>query len=102
MTLDRIGNYGWRALSELELEALYTVFYHIGRCMKIEGIPDTRKGLYDWADAYERKYMVFAPQNKAVAVETVNLLLHHVPHSLRPPFFPIVCEYSVYKGRLCP
>jgi hypothetical protein len=37
-----------------------------------------------WATAYEEKYMVPAKSNKQTADQTVEILLYHVPKSLRP------------------
>lgn len=90
----RIERFGWRRLSPLEKEALFTVMYHVGRCMKIEGVPDTLEKFDAWTEAFEQRRLVFAPQNHTVAVETVNLLLWAVPPWMRGPFFPVVGEYS--------
>lgn len=75
--------------------ALAAVFYHVGQCMGIQVIPDTLQELAAWSEAYERKAMVFAPQNNTVAVKTVELLLWHVPEFARPPLFHVICEYNV-------
>jgi hypothetical protein len=82
-------------MSLLEKEASFTVWEHIGKCMGIEGIPDTLDKLCKWAEQYEQKAMVFAPQNKEVANETVRLLLYHVPRVLRPLLHPAVSECPI-------
>jgi hypothetical protein len=81
-------------MSRLEQEAAFTVWEHIGKCMGIEGIPDSLVELQAWAENYEKKEMVYAPQNTKVARETVNLLLYHVPRPLRRLLFPLVGECS--------
>lgn len=83
-------------MSALEKESIFTVWEHIGKCMGIEGIPDTLQGLIDWAEKYGQKEMVYAPQNTTVGVETVNLLLYHVPTFMRKPLFPLVGEFQSY------
>jgi hypothetical protein len=81
-------------MSPLEREAAFTVWEHIGKCMGIDGIPDTLDQLFEWAEEYERQNMVFEPQNKEVAWETVRLLLFHIPKFTRPMFYPLVSEYK--------
>lgn len=77
-----IDRYEWRRLSALEKEALFALFYHIGRCMGISDIPGTLDGLVEWSETYERNYMRFQPCNKEVADHTTNLLLYSLPSSL--------------------
>ncbi|CEH19515.1 Domain of unknown function DUF2236 [Ceraceosorus bombacis] len=89
---------GWRDATPLEAEALFTVFYHSGRCLNIKDVPETLEDMKAWAESYEQKHMVFAPQNHEVAVETIHLLLYHVPRALRAPFFPIIA--SLLSDRL--
>lgn len=77
-----IDCYEWRKTSALEKEALFALFYHIGRCMEITDIPDNLEDLLEWSENYERNYMVFQGCNKEVADHTTNLLLYALPASL--------------------
>nr|CDI52778.1 conserved hypothetical protein [Melanopsichium pennsylvanicum 4] len=74
-----IDRYEWRETSALEKEALFALFYHIGRCMDIKNIPDTLEGFLQWSEHYENQHMVFNKCNKEVADHTTNLLLYALP-----------------------
>ncbi len=77
-----IDRYEWRRLSGLEKEALFALFYHIGRCMGIKDIPDTLEGLVEWSETYERNCMRYQLCNREVADHTTNLLLYALPSFL--------------------
>ncbi|CBQ72139.1 conserved hypothetical protein [Sporisorium reilianum SRZ2] len=71
-----------RPLSALETEALFALFYHLGRCLGIQDIPDTLADLIEWSQDYERNYMRFEQCNQDVADHTTNLLLYALPSFL--------------------
>ncbi|GAC92673.1 hypothetical protein PHSY_000228 [Pseudozyma hubeiensis SY62] len=77
-----IDRYEWRRLSPLEKEALFSLFYHIGRCMNITDIPETLEEFTEWSENYERSNMVFQQCNRDVADHTTNLLLYALPSAL--------------------
>lgn len=77
-----IDRYEWHKTSQLEKEAMFALFYHIGRCMGIEHIPETREELIEWTVNYEKQHMVFEDCNKEVAEHTTNLLLYSLPKFL--------------------
>ncbi len=77
-----IDRYEWRKTSALEKEALFALFYHIGRCMGIQNIPETREELIEWSLAYERNYMKFEQCNHEVAQHTTALLMYALPSLL--------------------
>ena len=77
-----IDRFEWRQLSALEKEALFALFYHIGRCMEIRDIPDNLTDFLEWSENYEKNYMVFQPCNKEVADHTTGLLMYAVPSFL--------------------
>lgn len=60
--------------------------------MGIKDIPKTRTEMEAWSEAYEAKHMVYAEQNEKVAKETVDLLLFHAPHFMRPALSHVVSE----------
>ncbi|SPO23435.1 uncharacterized protein UTRI_02114 [Ustilago trichophora] len=74
-----IDRYEWRQMSPLEKEALFSMFYHIGRCMGIKDIPDNLEEFAEWSVEYEKNYMVFKQCNKDVADHTTNLLMYSLP-----------------------
>ncbi len=77
-----INRYEWRQLSDVEKEAIFSVFYHIGRCMGITNIPDSLEAFMEWSEEYEKTHMLYTKQNQEVADHTVNLLLYNVPKAL--------------------
>ncbi|PWY98509.1 hypothetical protein BCV70DRAFT_201818 [Testicularia cyperi] len=74
-----IDAYEWRKTSELEKEAIFSLYYHIGRCMGITNIPDSRADFIEWSVRYEEDQMVYTKTNQEVAQHTVNLLLYSLP-----------------------
>ena len=78
------ASYEWRKMTRLEEEALFALFYHIGRCMGIENIPETYEELIEWSTEYERVNFVYTQSNADVAEHTVNLLLSTVPSFAHP------------------
>jgi ER-bound oxygenase mpaB/B'/Rubber oxygenase, catalytic domain len=93
-----VNRYEWRKMTPLEEEALFTVWYHAGRCMGITGIPDTRQAMAEWAESYEAEHMVYKESNTAVARYTVDLLLYSIPSFLHGPLYYVV--YSLLNERL--
>lgn len=77
-----IDRYEWRQLSALEKEALFALFYHLGRCMGIRAIPDTLDEFLEWSETYERNHMLFQQCNKDVADHTTDLLMYALPSFL--------------------
>ncbi|TKY87315.1 hypothetical protein EX895_003992 [Sporisorium graminicola] len=77
-----IDRYEWRQMSALEKEALFAIFYHIGRCMGIKDIPDSLDDFLEWSENYERNYMHFQQCNRDVADHTTNLLMYALPSFL--------------------
>ncbi|KAG8695313.1 hypothetical protein FRC09_009233 [Ceratobasidium sp. 395] len=76
--------YGWRSLTPVERQAYFVFWVEIGRRMNIENIPETLEDMQAWCDEYERANMFPSPINQQVAVLTTNLLLYHVPDSVKP------------------
>ncbi|PWN51196.1 hypothetical protein IE53DRAFT_342745 [Violaceomyces palustris] len=79
-----IDAYEWRKTSELEKEAFFALWYHLGRCMGIQDIPGDREALARWTQAYEVAHMVPAESNASVAHHTIDLLLYHAPAFIHP------------------
>ncbi|ESZ91349.1 hypothetical protein SBOR_8257 [Sclerotinia borealis F-4128] len=94
-----IGKYEWRVLNEMEICAISTFWKGIGDGMGISyevlkrghgGKVEWKDGIEfyedikEWAEEYERKFMVPNPYNKRTADALVPLLLFLVPKALLP------------------
>ncbi|KAK0536829.1 hypothetical protein OC842_001842 [Tilletia horrida] len=95
-----VALYEWRQLTELEKEASFAVWRHIGRCFRIADIPETREALAEWREEYESRHMVFAESNQQVGGETVELLLWHVPKFFHPFARKVVVSLMYERLRL--
>lgn len=85
----------WRALTDMEICAIGTVWKDMGDAMEIPytalksgatGIRDGLQWLQDleeWSVKYEEEHMVPAESNKQLAVGTIDLLLWNVPRRWR-------------------
>ncbi|KAE8212858.1 hypothetical protein CF327_g3548 [Tilletia walkeri] len=76
--------YEWRPLEDIEVEAAFAVWRHIGRCFGITDIPESREALAEWREQYESTNMIFAESNRYVADKTADLLLWNVPKFFHP------------------
>jgi hypothetical protein len=91
-----IGKYEWRDFTDMECCAIATFWKSIGDAMGIEykgylarsewtdGL-EFYKDLKEWAEGYERDFMVPAYSNKKTADELVPILLFYVPEVLKGP-----------------
>ncbi|KAK6338158.1 hypothetical protein TWF696_001629 [Orbilia brochopaga] len=90
-----IDRFEWRKLHPVEKMGLHRFWSQMGVMMGIQGIPDSYEAIYEWANAYETKYMVPAEVNAKVAVATVDILLYFVPgflHSSALPIIHAICD----------
>lgn len=98
-----INTYEWRDLTPLEICAISTLWKSIGDGMGIkydelrraktgwkDGI-EFYEDIREWAEDYERKFMVPAATNRVTADETVKLLLWLVPWFLHPYVRNVLC-----------
>ncbi|KAN0062365.1 hypothetical protein ACQY0O_005247 [Thecaphora frezii] len=74
-----LRRYEWRAMTPLEEEALFTVMVHVGRCMGIQHIPETRGEMLKWSSEYEERENVYAESNAQTAEHTLELLVYRLP-----------------------
>ncbi|KXS09981.1 hypothetical protein M427DRAFT_104550 [Gonapodya prolifera JEL478] len=95
-----VDQFEWRQTTDLEKEALFTVWYHIGRCMGIADIPRTIPDLTKWVEDYESKHMVYAESNRVVAQYTISLLLQMAPKALHPALTKVIVALLEDRLRL--
>lgn len=85
-----IAQYEWRSLTPMEICAIATFWKSIGDAMEISYADLPRNGKWssglefyedikNWAEEYERKFMVPEMSNKQTADQLVPMLLFHVP-----------------------
>jgi hypothetical protein len=70
-----INKYGYRKLTENELQAGFKVWQELGGLMGIKNIPDTKVELEQFNIAYEHNNFILADSNCAIALYTENLFL---------------------------
>ncbi|EKV00506.1 hypothetical protein Lepto7375DRAFT_2622 [Leptolyngbya sp. PCC 7375] len=75
--------FGWRALSELEKQALYHFWYGVGERMGITDMPDSYGAFEAYNLAYEREKFTYAVANQRVADATRAMLLSWFPAGVR-------------------
>eukprot|EP01116_Phalansterium_solitarium_P019681 TRINITY_DN5599_c2_g1_i1.p1 TRINITY_DN5599_c2_g1~~TRINITY_DN5599_c2_g1_i1.p1 ORF type:complete len:332 (+),score=90.51 TRINITY_DN5599_c2_g1_i1:114-1109(+) len=80
-----------------KLAGFYT-WRKIGKRMGIKGIPKTYDELDRWAEEYERKYMVFADTNRAVADAAYVIFERWLPWPVRPFLRPF--SSAVFDDRM--
>ncbi|KAK6529679.1 hypothetical protein TWF281_008842 [Arthrobotrys megalospora] len=93
-----INKYEWRKLHPIELMGIHRFWSQVGIMMGITGIPDSFEGTYEWANAYEQKYMQPSETNRNVAAATVDILLYFVPRFMQSAAVPVV--HAVCDPRL--
>ncbi|KAK6354220.1 hypothetical protein TWF730_008632 [Orbilia blumenaviensis] len=79
-----INKYEWRKLHPIELMGIHRFWSQVGVMMGITGIPDSFEATYEWANAYEERYMQPSETNRNVAIATVDILLYFVPKFMHP------------------
>ncbi len=79
-----IGRYGWRRLSQKEIDAGFVLWSEIGRGMGIMDIPATYDDFEAFNRRYEREHFAADPGGSRVAEATLGLFLEGFPRLLRP------------------
>jgi len=83
--------FGWRPLLPEEKLAAYHFWREIARRMAIRDVPEDYASLERYYDAYPLRHYRFAPENRALAVATRDLLLGwYLPKPLWPVGRPFV------------
>ncbi|UJR21696.1 hypothetical protein I4U23_024773 [Adineta vaga] len=71
--------YEWRSLVSIEEQARFLYFKEMGIRMGIEQIPSTLIELEQWADKYEKEYMVYSKDNQMCGEATLALMISQFP-----------------------
>ncbi|KAI9258117.1 hypothetical protein BDA99DRAFT_561546 [Phascolomyces articulosus] len=95
-----VNRYEWRQLEQLEINAIYRLWYEIGKGMNLKDIPPTVEEMVEFHKQYSREKVRYAPTNWKIGKPTVEHLLTKFPKFMRPIFSPIV--YGVLPAILEP
>ncbi|KAF9433516.1 hypothetical protein BGZ76_009332 [Entomortierella beljakovae] len=79
-----IDRFEWRQSTELEKNSILAYWIETGEYMKIENIPRSLRELEEWAEEYEKEYMVYSSTNPIIADVTTDLLLSLAPKFMHP------------------
>lgn len=79
-----IAAYGWRSLTEPEIDAATRYYRRLGRLMGIRELPETYDGFATLLDAYEAEHFGYDRGGRRVADSTLELLCSFYPRPLRP------------------
>ena len=77
-----VDDYGWRALSDVEVEASVRYYRELGRLMSIRDVPTTYAGFAELMDSYEAEHFAHHPGSRRVADATMSLLVGFYPRPL--------------------
>jgi len=78
-----IERFGWRALTEVEVQAGLHFYRALGARMGITDIPETLEGMEQLNRAYEAEHFVYSESNAEIGQTTVDLYLSfYLPRAL--------------------
>lgn len=78
-----IDTYGWRRLTDTEIDATTRYYRRLGRLMAIRELPETYAGFAALLDAYEAEHFGYDDGARRVADATLALLASFYPRPLR-------------------
>lgn len=76
--------YGWRALTETEIQANFNFWAEMGVHMGIRGIPESLAAFEQWQREYLRENLRYDPANRRVADASIQVIQHWAPRIARP------------------
>lgn len=79
-----IRRYGWRSLTEVEVQATTAYYTRLGRLMGIRGMPETFAGYERLLDEIEAERFAYDEGGRRVADSTLELFTTFYPRPLRP------------------
>ncbi len=77
-----IESYGWRSLSDLEIDAATAYYRRLGELMAIRDVPETYADFAKLLDAYEAEHFAFDEGARRVADATLDLLCSFYPRPM--------------------
>lgn len=91
--LEWIEKWGWRQLSQQEIQALTVEMIKIGKAMGIVFKSEDFSELYQWQANYRAKHQVFAQTNQYVALGTIDAIQQHFPRWMHTHIKNWVCVF---------
>ncbi|GAA2071328.1 oxygenase MpaB family protein [Aeromicrobium halocynthiae] len=79
-----IRRYGWRNLTDHEIEATTSYYRRLGRLMGIKDLPADFAAFERFLDEYEARHFAYHPGSRRVADATLDLFVTFYPRPLRP------------------
>lgn len=79
-----IDRYGYRPMSDVEVESMVRYWQRMGELMNIHDIPVDYDAFADYFDTYEREHFGYSEGGRAITDSTLDLLSSWYPAPLRP------------------
>ena len=79
-----IDRYGYRCLTDAEVESMTRYWQRMGELMGISDIPEDYADFADYFDTYERERFGYSPGGRAISDATLDLVDSWYPAPLRP------------------
>lgn len=79
-----IDRYGYRPLTDNEVESMVRYWRRMGKLMGISDIPEDYDAFAEYFDTYERERFAYSPSGRAVTDATLDLIDSWYPAPLRP------------------
>lgn len=79
-----IDRYGYRRLTDAEVESMVRYWQRMGELMGISGIPEDYDAFADYLDTYEREGFNYSPDGRALSDATLHLVESWYVALLRP------------------
>ncbi|WP_150237883.1 oxygenase MpaB family protein [Nocardiopsis quinghaiensis] len=76
--------YGWRRLTDHEVDASTNYYRKLGRHMGIKDIPETYERFRDLMDSYEHEHFAYTEGGRAVSDSTLKVMVDFYPAWQRP------------------
>ena len=96
-----IAAYGWRRLTDTEVEASVAYYTALGRRMGITDIPGTFAGFAHLLDTYEQQHFAYDAGGRSVADATLRLLQTFPTYRFLPAPVVRLFVYAVLDEHLC-
>lgn len=79
-----IDRYGYRPMTDAEVESMVRYWQRFGELMGIADIPEDFDGFADYLDTYERERFGYSPGGRAISDATFDLVDSWYPAAFRP------------------
>jgi len=79
-----VERFGWRRLTDAEVQASFYFWREVGRRMAIRDIPENHAAFERWSLEHERRRFAYSDANKRIATATRELFVSWAPRFLSP------------------